>query len=503
MSQTGSTIKIASSPALAFINVTHPSALKQHSTEIRKHVMRDIGHARRRTKVKDVRRMRKTTATITNAEKSLTNAMRIRSVSDDRTERQVLCHMAQLARRYGPLDEKNLHAFLYPMEMGEPQLQTIRNLFSQTSRPRRRPLLSIWFALMATDVGAFHLLLASSYLASGCSIPGNNTPSVPYQKNNTTALLYYNKSIVSVKKRILQSNASSDDGLIIALLSFLCYNVKIQNFEQWNIHIIGLERLIALRGGIDTLDNAYTRLLIIWQDLCGAAAIDVSPRFPLSPDLNFYAAYKGLGTRSSIFRSNLEGLRITSPSFEETINVLEFMAGVSIFIKDGAADETFWDNDIQTTQLIINLVHKALSLPRMEPESVYLCALLTPDLIIREVLRGSMIIFLALLKVRSGFSMAPLELVKHISSLRFFLSLPTINWSFIPELKLWVLFICSFGPSSGDREWSVSHIKGEMLKHRLSNSADVLKVVNEIIWIENLVPKEYLRCICAAIDADI
>ncbi|KAF3915593.1 hypothetical protein ABW21_db0207075 [Orbilia brochopaga] len=361
MSQTGS--PATHSTTLAFINVTHPSGLKRHSTEIRKHVMRDIGRARRRPRAQDSRRLQNKRATVPNVEELSSNAVLSRSNSNvQAAEKQIVQHVAQVAARYSPLDETNLHSFLYPRETEESERQLIRN-----------------------------------------------------------------------------------------------------------------------------------------------SALDISPRFPLSQDMVLRPADQGVVNRDGILYSSLQQLRAISSSFEETIDALELVAGVSAFINNNADDERFWDNDIQTARLIINSAHKVLSLPRVDPEIIHLHALFTPDIIIREVLRRSLLVFVALLKVRSRFTHAPLELSKHLSALKDLVSLPTVDWSPILELKLWALFICSLAidPLSEDKEWRVGHIRGKMAKLQLDNSDGVLKVVKEIIWIEDLVPTDDLRRLCAEIDGGI
>ncbi|EPS39637.1 hypothetical protein H072_6589 [Dactylellina haptotyla CBS 200.50] len=500
MSQTSQTRNSAPPSTLAFINVAHPSGLKRHSTEIRKHVMRDIGRARRRPKAKEIPKIQNKDPAITKVGQLRSTAVQIRLSPQLQPEKQAARHLTRLVAGYSPLDETNLHSFLYPMKMEETQLQLIRNMDSKVSQPRRRPLYAICFALMTTDLDAFYLILASSFIADENYVTTQGAFSTPSQKSSMIALAYYNKSIESVKKRILESDALSDDGLLIAVLSFLCYNDKVHNFEQWNIHIAGLERLVALRGGIDELNDGYTRLLTIWQDICGAAALDIVPRFSLPKDVVFHPADYGSLNRSKIFESSLKQLRATSSGFEETVNALDFIAGVSVFINNGATDEKFWDNDIQTARLIICSTHKALTLPRVESENIYPNTLLTQSAIIKEVLRRSLLVFLAYLKARSEFSKAPMELGQHLSNLKILLSLPAFDWSFVPELKLWTIFICSIGLLGEDKKWCGDHIREGVARLNLDGSAGVLKMVKEIIWIEHLVPVEDLRWLCTEID---
>ena len=119
--QKQSSIKPSATPmTLAFVNVTHPSRIKQHSTRIRRHVMKNIGFARRgQTKTTNPKAEPVTTAVEHGPSKEQPIPAPLYAKLQQR--------LVELLGWYSPLDEMSLSSQVYPVEVNEFQLQLIRH----------------------------------------------------------------------------------------------------------------------------------------------------------------------------------------------------------------------------------------------------------------------------------------------------------------------------------------------------------------------------------------
>ncbi|KAF2724126.1 hypothetical protein K431DRAFT_165912 [Polychaeton citri CBS 116435] len=98
------------------------------------------------------------------------------------------------------------------------------------------------------------------------------------QKLRHAVVGYRSAALVSINNRLRNIETATSDGVIAAIISFACNGGL---YDDWNIHMAGLRRIIELRGGLDTLaNNPSLRLMVSCVDIGGAAVWDTTPFFP-------------------------------------------------------------------------------------------------------------------------------------------------------------------------------------------------------------------------------
>jgi hypothetical protein len=112
-----------------FVNITNPEEAKRHSTKVRRHVMKDIGRARRKRKPKtdDQRRSGRNPETPKDGtdrrqEKRAGNGkLTIAAVGTERDSSTCADYMI-----FSPRAEGLISQMIYPIEMNEDKLELIR-----------------------------------------------------------------------------------------------------------------------------------------------------------------------------------------------------------------------------------------------------------------------------------------------------------------------------------------------------------------------------------------
>jgi hypothetical protein len=77
-------------------------------------------------------------------------------------------------------------------------------------------------------------------------------------------VLYYQSKTIPIVRDLFKTDPISDD-LVAAVAGLTCYAHMVKDFEAWRQHINGLQEILRIRGGPDTLDaNPAIRIGLCW-----------------------------------------------------------------------------------------------------------------------------------------------------------------------------------------------------------------------------------------------
>lgn len=134
-------------------------------------------------------------------------------------------------------------------------------------------LRSSWFPLVLSDAAAFKavmLLAADNYSSL------NKTTTLGYQilQLKAEAIRCINDAFSDPKRCIT-------DSIIGAVVKMATYEALQGDVQSYNVHMQGLKRMVAMRGGLDHLGlNGLLRRIIIWVDLNSAFLLKTSRYLP-------------------------------------------------------------------------------------------------------------------------------------------------------------------------------------------------------------------------------
>ena len=139
------------------------------------------------------------------------------------------------------------------------------------------PLRVAWFQISILDAAAFHQLL------SGAATYFNNLRNGDGLAVNGESLAHHTYSLQLVNRQMSDVKVATTDGVISSIIGFACYYVRVPpppksesktdvaikhligDMISWRTHLDGLEQVINLRGGIETLEsNEYLRIMLSW-----------------------------------------------------------------------------------------------------------------------------------------------------------------------------------------------------------------------------------------------
>ncbi|KAI1336931.1 hypothetical protein F5Y15DRAFT_191342 [Xylariaceae sp. FL0016] len=466
-------------PNFEFVNVGSPGDLKKHSTRIRRHVMKDIGKARRRPKARHETRVDEQVAATSIDDEILPSAEKS---SKSRGSSQVLSLS-------DPLSDGSLSTMVYPTDMDEERLQLARLMFAE-AKSNYRPFRSSWLSMGLSDPAAWHITMANAVLFRKVTLRGRK----PGFDADAEAMKWYEQSLETITRRLADSEQNGGEGLVIAVVGLLCHDTSMGNFERQEIHLRGLKRLVDQKGGIDELRSTVLRLMISWQDLSGATYRNAAPHFKIP---------KGsideidTGDDTSFLEVMLMDWDMSCPALGDIVGALKATAAVASFIRTNSrSDPKFWTDDVTAARLLGPAFHKILSLKgRPLPEDMSDAAYSATAA--REAFRRAALIFLAMVKIKFG-AYAP-EMSRHIYAFHQISLIPMVDWAFVPQLNLWAHFIAALQEETQDRAWHVFTIASIMESLHLSTSTEALDVARGIIWVEELV-KGQCASLCRQID---
>ncbi|EHK51014.1 hypothetical protein TRIATDRAFT_13549, partial [Trichoderma atroviride IMI 206040] len=104
------------------------------------------------------------------------------------------------------------------------------------------------------------------------------------ERSRAFALARFMEVTSCINRRLLQPDVSEATAInvIQAVMGCICYNFIVSDFEQARVHLSGLKVMIAARGGIESLaNNSRILLMLFWVDTLSSLIFDQKPRFPM------------------------------------------------------------------------------------------------------------------------------------------------------------------------------------------------------------------------------
>ncbi|KAF5712863.1 hypothetical protein FMUND_8141 [Fusarium mundagurra] len=432
---------------------------KSIDSEVRRHVMRDIGKARRRPS-KDRQFVTLTWQTQKHTYKQESTKSRDYDHSKTLEESQVtintptLYALAVFEREWGE-DSFSAYGFTLIMTTGKNAMSDtyLANTFWSPFAFRKSAFLKHYQQIFSsTDV------LIQLYRQSSLELK-----SIALERSLMT--------IQCIESTLTSSDASwaTSDSVISAVLAIICYNFSNLDFGQAMVHIRGIWMVIEARGGISTVESNQDLFpTISWVDITAALLHNTQPLFPLPMNMGAFVR-PGLST----LPDPLSGLLNDDLSYgERSLAVLACMGdlnALSTFLQTEQVTkgDAIWSDEEQMGLLLNPIAHDLLNQQKIElPQSD------TPIEIILESLRLGAIIWIiqAKRRCRSYPGTAKAYITTLLGLISNEAEADTI-WKFSADLlvvRLWLLVLCSVSePSGQDYSTLMRIIASEMKKLNL------------------------------------
>ncbi|KAI1656776.1 hypothetical protein F4813DRAFT_125386 [Daldinia decipiens] len=447
-------------PEFEFVNVARPGDVKRHSTKIRRHVMKDIGKARRKPRAKTRREVvigESSSPAATDGDTPQTGSSSTTLILPD------------------PRGDSILQTLPYPIDMNEERLSLIRYIVDE-AKSRYRPFRFTWLTMGLSDAAAWHITLANaaSYRTASKLPPGSTAE----YSCSVEAMKWYTLSLASITKRLADPDEKDKEGLIVAITGFICHDATIGNFDRFRIHMEGLQCIINKKGGLETLSSPFLRFMISWLDLIGATYHNIKPRFSIPAGS---IRQIDTGNDSQYLEQLLASWDADCPALGDITSAMRATAAVASYINRRPAGDAFWTDDVAIARLLGPAFHAILSLegralPADAADPGYSATAA------REAFRRAALVFLAAVKVAMGAG-AP-EMHRHLDAFRQISQLPLVDWGVVPELNLWAHVVSAMQEESPGRAWHVLTIVGIMESMGLRTGGQAVGIARGVIWVD-------------------
>ncbi|KAF7908761.1 uncharacterized protein EAF01_004516 [Botrytis porri] len=159
----------------------------------------------------------------------------------------------------------------WPVKMDTQEHELVHHIWdpSQCFQPFR----DFWFPLGTNDSAAMHLMLANVALHLN-ALKGN-------RDEDRDSMKYHFSAIRSVNRRLAHFEVENSDGILGAILGFMCHDHLLSNSERWKIHQAGFYKILGLRSGLSSIDNIPPiRLSLFWIEHNMSSDLDLVPLSP-------------------------------------------------------------------------------------------------------------------------------------------------------------------------------------------------------------------------------
>ncbi|KNA96269.1 hypothetical protein FOXG_18125 [Fusarium oxysporum f. sp. lycopersici 4287] len=259
-------------------------------------------------------------------------------------------------------------------------------------------------------------------------------------------------TIQCIESRLASSDTSwaTSDSVISAVLALICYNFSNLDFDQAMVHISGIWMVIEARGGISTLENNQDLLLMIsWVDITAALLHNTKPLFPLPMNLDAFVR-PGLNMLPGPLFGLLNDDILCYERFLAVLACMGDLNALATFLQTEQVTkgDAIWSDEEQMSLLLNPIAHDLLNQQQLEPPKPD-----TPYAIILESLRLGAIIWI--IQVKRRCRSYPGTAQARITTLLRTISNDTeadIPWNCSADLqvvRLWLLVLCSVSEPSG------------------------------------------------------
>lgn len=143
------------------------------------------------------------------------------------------------------------------------------------------------FCYCISDLGWFSATFAFAQAMKQRTISGKSHKSNEILKHSA-------QGVTELRRKLLKGKDGVDDLAILTITSLMSTDLVLHQVSNWKMHIEGLERILSLRGGIDSFNNDFLKYKVIgfqthWlyqQMILSSAPPDLTyPKHPFSPEL--------------------------------------------------------------------------------------------------------------------------------------------------------------------------------------------------------------------------
>jgi hypothetical protein len=236
---------------------------KDYLHTIRKHIMKDIGRARR----KPIPFASERTS------KSTTSSLRSKQIYTTREDDSIMP-----SPQAGLLGSGRMDPFqCYPVPVNMEMLFLIDHLHT-CSEVHLRPFKDTWYPISVSDPAFFYEILSNVSAHVFALRNGFQNRDDCFQ-----SIALHSRAINSIRARLLDPILGISDGIIGTVLAFASFSHRTNDWAEYDIHMAALYRIIEVRGGISCLSpHPVLRHLISGVDLAGTCFLErPRPLFPL------------------------------------------------------------------------------------------------------------------------------------------------------------------------------------------------------------------------------
>jgi hypothetical protein len=237
---------------------------KNHLHTIRKHIMKDIGKARRKPIFSTSQYIAKS------------NVTTLRDIRVNKTQEEN--DFIVPAPEAGFLGSGRMNPFqCYPVPVDMEILFLIDHLYNWPD-PHLRPFKDTWFPISISDPAFFYEILSN--ISAHVFTLRNGLQN---EDHCPQSIALHSRAMRSVRGRLLDPVLGISDGVIGTVLAFASFSHRTNDWAEYDLHMAALYRIIEARGGVSCLsNNAVLRHLISGVDLAGTCFLErPRPLFPL------------------------------------------------------------------------------------------------------------------------------------------------------------------------------------------------------------------------------
>ncbi|KPM35708.1 hypothetical protein AK830_g10862 [Neonectria ditissima] len=434
--------------------MSHPDDIRRRKdvrTEIRRHVMKDIGQQRRRP------RPPKRTALVlphtSSQQPNYSSQLRSTNPSNNTPSRSL-----------APLGS-------FPIEADSRVLELLNFAAAAPYQPFR----DIWIEVAFCDPGAFHTTLGNT--ADFLRRINGKDSSV----NSREISSHYALSVAQLRRRLGSVAESTSEGAIANVLAHVCLTMRRCDWENWRVHMNGLTTISRIRGGFNNLRRQIL-ILILMYDLAGAMVFDSSPRFALPTDIlgRPNTSLRGVPPRLQTLLLQLEQMPCDVSSAGEALRMTSTIADV---ININSYSTSFWKRDMDAIIMLGPCIHFLLSIPRLSNSLD--TTNISEDLIAREIVRLVCLVIMSTLK--ESFAFFASERVALQAKVSRFVpqNAKRLGEKYF-ELRIWALVTAALLQQRDERGVYIQELRREMRALGVSTPHELLEIARGIIWIDIL-----------------
>lgn len=339
------------------------------------------------------------------------------------------------------------------------------------ARGGQRAFRENWYVVGLADPASFYDVLSNSAI--------NAAKLLNDKSAEKDMLWFHSQALQSVHDRLSDSEQATGEGILGTVTGLICHAGIRGDWTRWRTHMDGIQRIINLRGGIETLyHNKELMWTIYWVDISAAASQDIPPTFPFPYELpqlpvNNASLYHGLRELSKI--------RSTCCVDSEVWQLIDVFADFLDRLRRDVANDgprTWERTDYMYTDLL-PLLHRLL----WQQKKTESCE----QILLAELLRLGMLLCLS--QLRRDFGVHPVYSGVPVAKLRNCISRnQDSNAHFLEPIFSWVLVMGLIeAVDVGTREWYLGQIESNVLSGSPAIPAtkpEIVRSVSQFLWLD-------------------